>query len=272
MPTLSNNALNGSIINVTGVAGGLAQSTGLLSLLENQPSRVQFIKAPLGTVLYFDAVLSETHQATSLPTMFPVEDGSVISDHVIQNPITLSLTGIISDTPLPDTVSGQLTQTLGAAATTLLPPLGVTLASTAFAIYQTGEDKMKRSKEAYGILMSLMTGNRSANPPTPPEPFTVLTKYARYPDMIITNLTFPVDASTDGQLVFTVDLMRMVRVTPQVVNLRKLSNAVLAAARVDAGAQDAESNEIVDAAKAGFKSTYDPIANVGDRLLGVTGG
>jgi len=268
MAGLNNNALNGAIINVTGVAGGLAQSTGLLSQLEAQPSRVQFIKPGLGTVLVLDAVINENHQASAQPTMYPVEDGSIVSDHVVQNPVTLSLTGIISDTPLPDTLTGQLTQTLGAAATTLMPPLGVTLASTAFAIYQTGQNETKRSKEAYGILMALMTGNRNANPPTPPVPFTVLTKYSRYESMIITNLTFPVDASTDGQLVVTVDMMRMVRVSPQVVNLASLSNAALAASRIDAGAQDAESNEILEQAKAGFKSTYDPIASVGDRLLG----
>jgi len=268
MAGLNNNALNGTIINVTGVAAGLAQQTGLLSQLEGQPSRVQFIKPGLGTVLAFDACINEAHQASAQPTMFPVEDGSVVSDHVVLNPITLSLTGVISDTPLPETLKDTLTQTLGAAATTLLPPLGVTVASTAFAIYQTGQQDTKRSKTAYSILMALMRGNPNASPPTPPVPITVLTKYGRYSDMIITNLTFPVDASTDGQLVVTVDLMHMVRVAPQVVNLASLSNAALAAERIDAGAQDADGNEIVEAAKAGFKSTYDPIASIGDRLLG----
>lgn len=47
-----------------------------------------------------DAVLNEDHQYNSRVTNYPVEDGRIISDHIINEPETLSLTGVVSDTPL----------------------------------------------------------------------------------------------------------------------------------------------------------------------------
>lgn len=232
------NDLSSAVINIGGVGAGLAQSTGLLNELEGQPSRVQFIQPGIGTVFQFDATLNEAHNLNSTPTMFPLEDGSVISDHIVQNPIQISLTGLVTDTPLPDSLSGQLKQTLGGAALSLLPPLGVTVASTAYAIYGAGQGSMRPSKIAYQTLTKLRLGNPDSKPPTPPVPFTVLTKYARYESMVITDLTFPVDASTDGQCPFTVTLTKMTLVTPQVVALSSLSNAVLAAMKQGAGEQD----------------------------------
>jgi len=269
MAGLNNLPLNGAIINIEGVGAGLAQSTGLLSELQAQPHRVQFIKPGTGTVLVFDAVINETHSFASTPTMFPLEDGSVISDHIVQSPVTLSLTGIVSDTPLPDTMTGQLKQTFGAAATTLMPPLGVTLASTAYALYSTGTDALKPSKKAFQTLLALREGNASANPPTPPVPFTVITKYFRYESMIITNLTFPVDASTDGQLVFTVDLIKLTLVAPQIVNLQTLSNAALAAAKIDAGTQNGDTDDITAAFERNRTSTRSYINSTADRIVGV---
>lgn len=47
-----------------------------------------------------DVSLSETHNSSVLITDHPIESGSSISDHKIKKPITLSVTAIISDTPL----------------------------------------------------------------------------------------------------------------------------------------------------------------------------
>lgn len=47
-----------------------------------------------------DAVLSEEHVYNSRVTNYPIEDGRIISDHIINEPDTLQITGIVSDTPL----------------------------------------------------------------------------------------------------------------------------------------------------------------------------
>lgn len=51
-----------------------------------------------GVVL--DAVLTEDHVYNSRVTNYPVEDGRIISDHIINEPDTLQITGVVSDTPL----------------------------------------------------------------------------------------------------------------------------------------------------------------------------
>lgn len=47
-----------------------------------------------------DAVISEAHVYNSRVTNYPIEDGRIISDHIINDPDTLQLTGLVSDTPL----------------------------------------------------------------------------------------------------------------------------------------------------------------------------
>lgn len=47
--------------------------------------------------LDLDCIVAETHNRTSELTKFPIEDGSVISDHIINNPIELTINGLKSD-------------------------------------------------------------------------------------------------------------------------------------------------------------------------------
>lgn len=47
-----------------------------------------------------DAVLSEEHVYNSRVTNYPIENGQDISDHIINEPDTLQITGVVSDTPL----------------------------------------------------------------------------------------------------------------------------------------------------------------------------
>jgi hypothetical protein len=58
-----------------------------------------------------DATTSEQHSDTSTVTTNPIEGGAYISDHVIDNPIPLSLDIVISDDPLKFlAVSGSLSR------------------------------------------------------------------------------------------------------------------------------------------------------------------
>lgn len=64
---------------------GVTQSIGLPSMI--------------GLVMV-DVTLEETHNFKAIPTDFPVEGGSFITDHVRLEPLSLSISGFVTDTPL----------------------------------------------------------------------------------------------------------------------------------------------------------------------------
>ena len=55
-----------------------------------------------GNMLIIDATISEDHVFTSQATMHEIEGGDSISDHVVKKPIQLTLTGVISGDPYPE--------------------------------------------------------------------------------------------------------------------------------------------------------------------------
>ena len=50
--------------------------------------------------VFLDAVVNENHGYSNRVTAFPIEKGYTISDHVINDPVTLQISGIVSDTPI----------------------------------------------------------------------------------------------------------------------------------------------------------------------------
>lgn len=59
----------------------------------------KYAKSTIGGIT-LDATISEDHEFNSRVTNFPVEFGGDISDHIIKEPETLQITGVVSDTPL----------------------------------------------------------------------------------------------------------------------------------------------------------------------------
>jgi hypothetical protein len=47
-----------------------------------------------------DATISEEHHYTARVTSYPIEDGRIISDHIVNEPETIQITGVVTDTPL----------------------------------------------------------------------------------------------------------------------------------------------------------------------------
>lgn len=50
--------------------------------------------------VFLDATLTEDHTYNARVTSYPVENGMIISDHIINEPETVRITGIVSDTPI----------------------------------------------------------------------------------------------------------------------------------------------------------------------------
>lgn len=72
----------------------------VLSLLFGRKyAQSQIVSDNAGTIT-FDTMVSEEHKFTSRVTYFPVERGTIVSDHIINQPDVIILSGLISDTPL----------------------------------------------------------------------------------------------------------------------------------------------------------------------------
>ena len=47
-----------------------------------------------------DVTIREEHRFSSRVTNYPIEDGTIISDHIINEPDVIVLVGLVTDTPL----------------------------------------------------------------------------------------------------------------------------------------------------------------------------
>ncbi len=110
-----------------------------------------------------DVAVSEEHGFESDVTSYPIEDGSNTTDHVHNSPLTVTIEGVVSDTPI-----GAIRDTRA----------GTTLPSDDALAH------LKRIREAR-------------------EPVTIETSLGVYDNMVMTALTVPRDARTGHALRFT---------------------------------------------------------------------
>jgi hypothetical protein len=61
--------------------------------------RNKYAQGQVGNVV-FDTVITEDHRFNSRVTYYPVETGTLVSDHIINQPDVVVLQGLVSDTPL----------------------------------------------------------------------------------------------------------------------------------------------------------------------------
>jgi hypothetical protein len=67
----------------------------VLSILYGQ----KYAETQVGTVT-FDSAVSETHRFSSTVTQYPVENGTIVSDHILKKPDSIILSGVVTDSPL----------------------------------------------------------------------------------------------------------------------------------------------------------------------------
>lgn len=137
------------------------------------------------TIIACDAVTSENHQMIAEATQFEIEDGSDISDHVINRGKTLTIEGIVSDDPITLTQKGVLNRTLGG----VLPGSLKSKLS-----YDLGGDDGKPSKEAFDQF-EFIHDNKI--------PVTLITGLKKYDNMIMEEFSAPRDSKTVRALRFT---------------------------------------------------------------------
>lgn len=139
---------------------------GLFFTLENTPN----FQSALGNI-ELDATIQEVHEWMAEATMNPVESGSPITDHVIEQPDKLRINGFVSDKPL--TSSQSFIDSFGAGG---------------------------NSASVFDLLNSIIKARQVV---------TVYTKYKLYDNMIMTNLTIPRDVNIGNALEFTAEFVNV---------------------------------------------------------------
>ena len=49
------------------------------------------------SIVTFDTTISEDHKFTSRVTFFPIESGTIVSDHIINQPDVVTISGFVTD-------------------------------------------------------------------------------------------------------------------------------------------------------------------------------
>lgn len=201
--------------NITALIGqgvqAATQRTYMFASAQTSPIGIPIILA------CFDAILEENPEYTAEVTEHPTESGPEVTDHIqLKNP-TLKLKGMISNSPLDLSVS--ISNTLAA---------GIDLATSAQARINLLNTGLSQSAGILGALMQgtattgqALTGAADAIARTilitafqTKQIVDILTKRQRYPNMAIKRISFPRDQNTGYQVVFEIDLVQVLIVSP----------------------------------------------------------
>lgn len=170
------------------MAGVLASSFVNLVIGQSTPGQI-------GSLI-LDAVISENHSYRNNLTSYPIESGSILTDHVYREPEELTINGFITQTPVA--------------------LLGGALGGTTSNKYQIGsgtdatyEGQGNRIQEGlseflkmagYDWPIQVESGSATKNAV---QRITIVTGLRSYTDMVITSLNIPRDAQTGHTFRFT---------------------------------------------------------------------
>lgn len=147
-----------------------------------------FRKGNYLSTVELDAVIRETATATSKITQNPVENGADVNDHIIIEPMTFEMEGVVSD--VSSSTLGQFTGILN--------------------------QSNQKTKATWNDLLKLQT-NR--------EPFKLVQGLKTYPNVVITSLTESQDKDTSNALFFIASLKEFIFVGAQEVTEEQFSDS-----------------------------------------------
>jgi len=142
-----------------------------------------------------DVIVSESAQASATITANPVENGADVNDHIIINPMTFSMTGVVSDSKVA--ILGGIN----------------TIEQIASGNAFTKEDTP--SKEAWELLLELQAERI---------PFTLITNLREYENVVIENLSTSQDKDTSNALIFTANMKEIIFVGSQALTAEQFDN------------------------------------------------
>jgi hypothetical protein len=165
-----------------------------------------------------DVSLSEEHKFEADVTEYPVESGGSISDNIRPKPLHVSITGIVSDTPLTSNAINQLKPLPDPYADTPMTVDAISggsvntssggtqglINSLAAPSLAQNEVKFLRSEQAYNYLKSIFNSRDTV---------TIRTSLATFDNMALESLSIPRSKETTGGLTFTADFKQIARVS-----------------------------------------------------------
>jgi hypothetical protein len=180
--------------------------------------------------LELDAALSRESTKSVEVTRFPVENGSVISDHAIRSPDCYRLEGLISNTPA---IARERLEVMIEAGTV---------------VTQRAQDARDRLEEISEQKL----------------PVTIEAGGRQFPNMIMTSLVFPEDASTGDAVRFSASFEQVRTVATLTERVPQAPDA--AAGKVKGGRKPTEQAD--DSVKKRAESGAVQIRNAAKNLLG----
>lgn len=156
-----------------------------------EANKVTLIKDGDKTIIACDCVTSENHQFLAEATQFEIEDGSDISDHVINRGKVLSIEGIVTDDPITIFDTGIITRTIASITPSLLR------SNVSFGL---SGDAGKPSKEAFDQFEKIYDNKI---------PVIIITGLKKYDNMIMEELNVPRTSETVRALKFTASFRQL---------------------------------------------------------------
>jgi len=155
-----------------------------LSIVPKNPSGINQLE--------IDAVLREDHEYINTPSEYPVEDGSVITDHIRQTPEQITIEAITSDTP-------------------------VVVSTDQSGGTQIRDDQSNRSQLAFDTLLQMAgfevnkQDDEFATQVNEPQIVTITTGLKVYTNMIVKNLRIPRNVQTGSSLQYVIEFRKFRR-------------------------------------------------------------
>lgn len=146
-----------------------------------------------------DVIVEESVQSSTTITSNPVENGADVNDHIIINPLTFSMQGIVSDTKVG--ILGGLNA------------VGQLLSGDAFTKENTP------SKDAWESLLELQADRT---------PFTLVTNLKDYENVVIENISTSQNKDTSNALIFTANMREIIFVGSQALTAEQFDNETTA--------------------------------------------
>jgi len=220
-----------------------------LSLLYNTKKKTSIGNTTVG-ILNLDASISEDHSYTNDVSMFPIEDGSEITDHVRISPDRITLNGFITNHPV---------NSLAQNATQIFKAVKNVVTFKSF----SRDDKQSNVEVARDFLL-LVSGRKINGEKVQPQIVDVTTGLRVYTSMMMTSLSFPRDVSTGDSLRFTAEFVKIQIVDTETIELPARSESV----KDIAGSTTDKSNQSTQTAKESQEDKRSKLKKGFDRLFG----
>jgi hypothetical protein len=166
-----------------------------------EPNVALFDQEGNNLLFQIDATVSENHALSSKATMHEIEDGSVISDHIINKGRKLTLEGIVSDDPFLLAETGLITA-FGLVSNVFEGLSGAIVAGGGAAIAGAIFSESKpRSKTALDIFDEIYEKKQTVQ---------IVTGLKSYKNMVLENLSIPRTAQNSKSLTFKATFVNII--------------------------------------------------------------